>query len=433
MPENVIPTNGMTITEDTTFAAGVFHLPDGVRIVGDGITVQGDGTTLISDEQVGSGIHILGGTQITLQNLTISGFYHGVRAEQCAKLRIADLTVRNTQEIAGIDTFLDLWKPIEAAYGGAIRLHQVSDSRIEGCDLQHQMHGLLLYGCAHITVAHNNASFNSGWGLYLSDTHDSTVQANRFDFCNRVFRRPENGSIRVEADAAGMVIVNGSSRNRFVRNSCLCGGDGIFLCGYEHPGKLRPCNDNHFEENDCRLSPNNAIEATFSANNTFINNDCSRSNYGLWMGYSHDCTLENNLVAFSRWVGIAIEHGYNIAIRRNTLHNNGEGVRLFTRGGESVLMDYYAAQKVPYDFIIEDNDFAHNTIGFNGYTGDDVKDKRSRGFVVRGNRFTDNRVGARFHRVEKSVLASNRFAGNVVEAIQIGAEDEVAQADNEIT
>lgn len=432
MPENVTPTNGMTITEDTTFAEGVFFVPDGLRIAADGISVQGNNTTLISDKQIGTGLHIDRHHNITLKNLTINGFYHGVRADHASNLTFDNLTIRNTQEIAGIETFLYLWKTIEETYGGAILLHEVQESRIENCDFQHQMNGILLYECTNITAQHNNASFNSGWGIYLSHTHESTIQDNRFDFCNRVFRRPENGSIRVEADAAGMVIVNGSSHNQFLRNSCLSGGDGIFLCGYEHPGNLRPCNHNHFEENDCRLSPNNAIEATFSAHNTFINNDCSRSNYGFWMGYSHDCTLDNNVVEFNRWAGIAIEHGFNFTIQNNKIHKNGDGIRLFTRGGESVLMDYYGDQKVSRDCTIEQNDIAENTIGFNGYTGDDVQDQLSSGFVVRDNTFTNNRIGARFHRVENSSLEKNHFIGNVVENIQISAGDEVTKTDNTI-
>ncbi|MGB1288614.1 MAG: right-handed parallel beta-helix repeat-containing protein, partial [Aggregatilineales bacterium] len=308
-----------------------------------------------------------------------------------------------------------LWKPLSESYGGGILLHDVKDSTIKNCDVQHQMNGILLYDCDTITAEQNNGSFNSGWGIYLSNTQNSLIQDNQFDFCNRVFKR-ENGIVRVEADAAGIVIVKGSSKNRFLRNSCLCGGDGIFLCGYEHPGSITPCNDNLFEDNDCRLSPNNAIEATFSGNNIFRGNDCSRSNYGFWMGYSYDCTLEDNHVEFSRWAGIAIEHAYGFNITGNTVANNGEGIRLFTRGG--AVTDYFENRRVCSNFTIRDNQIEHNDIGFHGYTGAETDDNLSHNFLLENNTFDNNRVGAQLHRVNNARLLKNQFTANIVAAIQ---------------
>lgn len=429
MAEAVIPTSGMVITEDTQLAAGVFHLPNGLRIEADGITVTGQDTTIVSASDSSDGIHIENRRGVTLRNLNISGFYHGVRADNCSGLHLDNVTVRNTQEIAGIDTFLYLWLPIEDTYAGGILLNHCHDSRITNCDLQHQMHGILLYDCATLTVEGNNASFNSGWGIYLANTSDSLIQDNRFDFCNRVYQR-EDGSVRVEADAAGMVLVKGSSRNRFLRNSCLCGGDGIFLCGYEHPGKLTPCNDNLFEENDCRLSPNNAIESTFSRGNIYRRNDCSRSNYGFWMGYSWENTLEDNTIEFNRWAGIAIEHGYGFTIRNNRVERNGDGLRLFTRGGGGPVMAYYPDHAVCYNFEITQNQFNANEIGIHIYTGDDTPDQRCHDLRLHENHFGGNQIGARCNRVEGVTLSENDFEANIIAALQHAADDQFALSNN---
>lgn len=426
MPDHVIPTNAMTITESCVLAEGVFHLPDGIRIKGNGIEVRGNNTLIVSSQQSGTGIHIEG-NRVTVRDLSVTGFHHGVRADHCQNITLSNITVRGTQEIEGIDTFLYLWLPIEKAYGGGILLHDCQDSQISACDVQHQMNGILLYDCLNAFVEGNNGSFNSGWGIYLSNTNDSRVQDNQFDFCNRVFRR-DNGAIRVEADAAGMVLVKGSSRNQFFRNSCLCGGDGIFLCGYEHPGKITPCNDNLFEENDCRLSPNNAIESTFSGGNIYRRNDCSRSNYAFWMGYSYDNILEDNIVEFSRWAGIAIEHAYGFEIRRNRIHKNGDGIRFFTRGG--AVTDYFPNRRITYNMLVEDNDIADNTIGFNAYTGEESQVEFCRDFVLRNNQFTNNRTGAQFRRVKSSTLENNTFRGNVIRAIDTGDDTELTRKDN---
>ena len=42
MKENVIPVDGMTITEDTRFAPGVDALKEGLTIGADGVTLEGN-------------------------------------------------------------------------------------------------------------------------------------------------------------------------------------------------------------------------------------------------------------------------------------------------------------------------------------------------------------------------------------------------------
>jgi parallel beta-helix repeat protein len=428
MKANVIPTNGMTITESTRFSPGVYVLPDGLKIATDDIVLEGDNTIIISPAQTGVGIHLQGRSGVVIRGLSLSGYYHAIRADDCTDIVIEDISVRNTAEIEGIDTFLYLWQPIEKVYSGAILLVNVQGGAVRRCDLQHQMNGLLLYGCSQLEVERNNASFNSGWGVYLSSSNENLVQDNQLDFCNRVYRRPENGSIRVEADAAGIVLVINSSRNRFIRNSCLCGGDGIFVAGYYHPGGISPCNDNLFEDNDCRLSPNNAIESTFSKGNIFRRNNCSQSNYGFWMGFSWDNVLEDNIIEYNRYVGIAVEHGFDFTIRNNVIRHNGEGVRLWTRGGG--VLPYWPGYEVPYNFSLENNLFESNVMGFNGTTGDESVDAQSHDFHLRANTFRDNRVGAHFARTQSCSLDGNTFTANVEAAVRLVAQPGVTLGEN---
>ena len=424
----IVPVDGMEIRENTRLAPGVYSLPNGLTIAADNVTLEGQDTLILSPEHSGTGIQATGRRNIRIQNLAVSGYYHGIRLDECQDVQLRNLRVRDTAEIEGIDTFLYLWHPIDAVYSSAILLHQVTGGMIEDCDLQHQMNGILLYHTNGLTVQANNASFNSGWGVYLSASSDNTIQDNRLDFCNRVYRRPEDGSVRVEADAAGIVLVYGSSRNRFLRNSCLCGGDGIFVAGYDHKGNQGPCNDNLFEENDCRLSPNNAIESTFSRGNIFRRNDCSRSNYGMWMGYSWDNIIEDNVIEFNRWAGIAVEHGFRFTIRNNRIRQNGDGILLWTRGGPVVA--HWPGHEVTYDFTIEDNLIESNHTGIHGYTGPETTDLECHDFHIRRNTVQDNRIGMRFARVRACSVSDNRFAHNVEKALWLEGEPEVDIADN---
>lgn len=429
MSEHIIPVDGMQITADTTFEPGVYLLSKGLVIESDNVVIDGAGVTLVEQKHIGAGIHAEGRHGITIRGISISGFNHGLRFDHCQNVTLDRITVRNTAEIEGIDTFLYLWRPIEQAYSGAILLNDVQTAVIRGCDLQHQMNGILLYNSRSVNVEKNNASFNSGWGVYLNAASDNVIQDNQLDFCNRVYRRPESGAIRVEADAAAIVMVEGSSANKLLRNSCLCGGDGIFIAGYDHKGGKRPCSSNLIEGNDCRLSPNNAIESTFSDGNIFRNNDCSRSNYGFWMGYSWDNVVEDNTIEFSRFVGIAVEHGRGFVIRNNKILRNGEGVRLFTRGGATLAN--WPGWEVCHDFTLENNLFESNGIGFNGYTGPDVVGQEGYGYTLRGNTFHDNRTGARFHRVRDCPIEDNSFTRNVEQAVLLIDQPGVHLSDNQ--
>ena len=183
MKENVIPTAGMVITEDTKLAPGIYDLSKGLKIGADGITLDGEGVLLVDNSREGAGIHIENHNNVTVRGLSLSGFYHGVRADHCRDLTIENVRVRDTAEIEGIDIFLYLWLPVEKAYSGAILLNDVQGGVVRGCDVQHQMNGILLYNTTGVTVENSNGSFNSGWGVYLSGSSDNAIQDNRLDFC----------------------------------------------------------------------------------------------------------------------------------------------------------------------------------------------------------------------------------------------------------
>jgi parallel beta-helix repeat protein len=424
----ISPTDGVAITQNTRFTPGVYVLPHGITLAADHITLDGGGALIVSPGPSGVGIHVDGRRDVTIRNIRISGFYHGIRADHARDLTIENVRVRDTAEIGGIDTFLYLWHPLEKAYGGAILCHDVRGGTIRACDLQHQMNGILLYGSSGLTFENNNASFNSGWGVYLPASNYTVVQYKHLDFCTRLYRRPDSGLIRVEADAGGIMLVYGSSRNRVQRNSCMSNGDGIYVSGYDFMGHQGPCNDNLFEDNDCRYSSNNAIESNFSRGNVFRRNDCSRSNYGFWMGYSWENTLEDNIIEMNHVVGIAVEHGHDFAIRRNRIRQNEEGVRLWTRGGP--VVQHWPGHEVSYNFRLEANVIEGNRTGVHGYTGDETVAQDCRDYHLHGNVIRDNRTGVRFARVQNCTVEGNTFSGNVVSGIHLDGQPGVTVGDN---
>ena len=357
------PENGATIQADTVLEPGVYLLPAGLTILADNITLDGAGATLIGLPGQGSGLRLHGRRGVTIKNVQLQNYYHGIEAVDCQDLSISHCQLRNSAEVPANSVFLDIWRPADNAYGAGIFLHRVQDSDIHHNDLQHQMNGLLSYHCRRLLVQENNASYCSGFGFHLYDTNDSRFVANFADYCCRYQPRGKNHG-HMGADAAGFLILYGSSHNRFERNLARMSGDGFFLAGLTPAGQHRPSNHNYFLGNDGSYSPNIAFEGTFSEGNIYENNIASYCNYGFWLGFSARCTLTDNRMWRNRQAGIAVENGVGMTVRHNRFHHNGHGLLLWSKH----IQKFAAA--------VPEND-------------------TSRDWSIAHNRFDDNRIGIR--------------------------------------
>lgn len=355
----IIPTPGVPITESATLVPGVYVLPQGLEIAADGVTLDGNGALLVGMDRSGSGLRVHGRHGVTVRNLRLSEYYHGITAVDCHDLTIEACTIRATAEAPANTLFLDIWRPADQAYGGAILLHRVSGAHIAQNDLQHQQNGLLCYTCQDLRIYSNIANHCSGFGFHLFASSDCVLEGNSADFCCRYEPRPTGGHLG--ADAAGFLIVHGSCRNHFRANTARMGGDGFFLAGLRPDWVHVPCNDNRFEGNDASYSPNIAFEATFSSGNVFIDNRAYGGNYGFWLGFSTANQLIGNTIAANRRAGIAVENGVDCMVDRNTISANAYGILLWSK--------YVApfAQAVPANntsrnWLISTNEFVENGV-----------------------------------------------------------------------
>jgi parallel beta-helix repeat protein len=127
-------------------------------------------------------------------------------------------------------------------------------------------------------------------------------------------------------------------------------------------------------------------------------------------------------------VGIAVEHGHSFVIRNNRIRLNGEGVRLWTRGGP--VVQHWPGHEVSYEFLLENNLIEANHTGFYGYTGPETTDRECHGYQLRGNTVRDNRIGVRFARVHECSMDGNTFIGNIESAIRLEGKPGVALSGN---
>jgi len=241
--------NSLTINQDTKLEPKVYILSEGITIDSDNVTLDGHGATIMGTDKIASqGIKINGRKNITIKNLRVLNYYHGISIQKSTGIEIRDCTITLTTEIQSNTLFLDIWKPAADAYGGAIFLEQVTDANIHDNDLQHQMNGILSYQCRNLKVTNNLANYCSGFGFHLFETSDSTYTNNYADYCCRYYL--SNGGSHLGADAAGFLIIYKSCNNIFRKNFARLGGDGFFLAGLTPDGIDVGCNYNRFEEND---------------------------------------------------------------------------------------------------------------------------------------------------------------------------------------
>jgi parallel beta-helix repeat protein len=423
----IAPIDGMVIREDTVLTPGVYRLPGGISIEG-AVTLDGNGATLIGTGRRGAAVRIEGQSGTVVKNLRIRDYHHGITAAGCARLTLTGNQITSTAEIEANTIFLDIWKTADEAYGGAIMLRDCTDSLVEGNELQHQQNGLLTYQCRNLTVRRNLCGYNSGYGIHLYETSDSVFEENSADYCCR-FEPREGGQGGLHyghmgADATGFLIVNASCRNTFRRNTARLGGDGFFLAGLAPDGRKVGCNDNLFEENDASLSPNIAFEATFSSGNVFRGNHADRCNYGFWLGFSWDTTVENNRVLMNRQAGIGVENGHGMTVRGNTFQGNGHGILLWTKYVEQ-FAEAFPENLASYNWTIEENVFTRNGKGIRIAADQDhgirsmpeelcgKPECRPHSHTLRTNDIQDNRIGIELYKADRTVIEGNLLNRNV--------------------
>lgn len=391
--QTVIPIDGMVITRDTVFAPGVYVLPHGVEIAADGITLDGNGAVIVGENFAGRGVSIHKRKNVTVKNLDVERFYHGIYAEHCRALRLERNRARNTHELAGPNIFLDVWLGRQHAYGGGFFLAGCADGVLDGNDCQHQQNGILLYGCQNMRATRNNASFNSGYGFLLFESSQNVVEENTADFCCRIYHYDQTGEpYHNGADAAGLVMMCNSSRNQILRNKLRGGGDGVFLGGFHRDKIKTPCNDNLFEGNDGSYSPNIAFEATFSQRNIFRGNRADFCNYGFWLGYSSHTQVDGNSIRQNRAAGVAIEHGHHNIIEGNAFERNADGAQFWVTANPP-FTDFFPECSVSADNIIRRNTFSHNDCGVRIWTETGAANPHSCArFTIEENSFADNRA-----------------------------------------
>ena len=404
----------LRITSDTKLEPKIYVLSEGIKIDADNVILDGHGATIIGTHKAASqGIRASGRKNVTIKNVRILNYYHGIFIKKSTGVEICNCTITLTTEIQSNTLFLDIWKPAADSYGGAIFLEQVTDANIHDNDLQHQMNGILSYQCHNLNVVNNLANYCSGFGFHLFETSDSTYTNNYADYCCRYYLSTSGSHLG--ADAAGFLIIYKSCNNVFQRNYARLGGDGFFLAGLTPDGIDVGCNNNLFEENDASYSPNNAFEGVFSKGNIYQGNKANHSNYGFWLGFSSDCTLKDNQIHNNSQAGIAVENGVNFNVLNNDIQNNTHGILLWTRSYD-FLKTVPNMNETSRDWSIERNKLIQNKKAIRIAANQDhgvralIEENPSiapNHHMIRNNQIQDNLIGIELERIQDTQVDQN--------------------------
>jgi parallel beta-helix repeat protein len=396
---------GTEVRNDMRVCPGRYRIADakqkGVLVVAvSGVRLDLSGVVLESGDSVperftGAGVVSRGVDSLVVTGGTIRGYRFGIAIEggRGHEVRGANLSFSRHQALGSTDSlyderdWLDIFHADSAeAYGAGLLLKRVTGAIVVDVVAQRAQNGILLHEVREAQVSDNDVSRNSGWGIALWRSSHNVLVRNKAGFNVRCVGR----TYRRGCDSAALLLRHGSDSNVVVANDLRYSGDGFFLSGHR-PG-LDPSNGNLVTRNDATGAYHNAFEATFSWDNSFIDNRADSADYGFWLGYSSGSSVRGNTILGSRTAGIAIEHGSDNELSGNVIIGGRDGIRLFTSVGSDAESRGYR---------IYDNLFAKLTRG--------LVLEHSTQLKVRGNVFDGNEDSL----VSDADARSAEVAGNI--------------------
>jgi parallel beta-helix repeat protein len=344
---------GTEVRNDMRVCPGRYRIADskqrGVLVVAvSGVRLDLSGVVLESGDSVperfsGAGVVSRGVDSLVITGGTIRGYRFGIAIEggRGHEVRGANLSFSRHQALGSTDSlyderdWLDIFHADTAeAYGAGLLLKRVTGAVVVDVAAQRAQNGILLHEVREAQVSDNDVSRNSGWGIALWRSSHNVIVRNKAGYNVRCVGR----TYRRGCDSAALLLRHGSDSNVVVANDLRYSGDGFFLSGHR-PG-LDPSNGNLVTRNDATGAYHNAFEATFSWDNSFIDNRADSADYGFWLGFSSGSSVRGNTILGSRTAGIAIEHGSDNDLSGNVIIGGRDGIRLFTSGGDAESRGY---------------------------------------------------------------------------------------------
>jgi PGF-pre-PGF domain-containing protein len=279
---------GDTITVDTTLDSDLICTGDGITIDANNITLDGAGYSITGDGS-GSGVSLNGRSNVTVKNLTVSGFDIGIYLMSSSGSTLEDNTASNNN---GDGISLN-----SSSSGNAITGNTASNNKGGG---------IYLESSGSNTITGNTASGNylEGIGLYLSSS-------------NTIYGNIVSGNSKTRSMSYGGIALLNSTGNTITGNGVSneeC--DGIALWDSSDSNTIT---SNMVSNGKC-----GGIYLYNSGSNGITGNTLSNNN---WEGISlnsssNDNIIKDNTASGNGKYGIYLESSSSNEIHNNKLENN---------------------------------------------------------------------------------------------------------------
>ncbi len=318
------------ITQNAVIKPGVYHVTDdgagAVQISGSDFTVDFSKVRLLGPgKSLGIGLHITDAHNVTIRRAEVSGYLWGIVIERSSGVKLVDCVSAHNADLPPGTVIDESGTQPEDTHGGGILLRDSRECALERCRSQYQWDGIDVVRSEKNVIEDGDFSFNGNWGLHLWNSSRNIFRHNRAVWCTTgegTLYQALTGWQTYDSQAVG--IDHNSNENTIEGNDLRFGGDAIFIRANEGPitpgvivPPLNASNRNILRGNDCSFSPNNAIEADFVDDTVIENNNCSNSNYGMWLGYSRRCIVRGNTCVNDSSRAIEVENGQDDLFENN--------------------------------------------------------------------------------------------------------------------
>lgn len=306
-----IPTDGCTITKNTTFNRGSYFLPNGFDIVQrNGITLDCNNSIIYglgqSEDIPSYGLYLYGANNITIKNCifrdedtALSVYYVNYYSSQ---IEIYNNTFENFNNYGIFVNKANLWN----IHDNTIVSNRTNSIGIYSLD-----------NATSIKISNNTFSGASTYGVYAKNSANFSIKKNRFYYKTVYFQNSENVSILDNYIERGLGIISESSKNSFIENNYIFGTTkGVYVSGFSNNTKIsgnqiyntsygvdfeRDTSYNYLENNKiCYSSNSDILRRLFNKNSAFgTDNTCSKPDSNIWTweesnlrGCSYSCVKE---------------------------------------------------------------------------------------------------------------------------------------------
>ena len=261
---------------------------DNIVIDGAGYTVQGTKVT------EGTGINLSGRSNVTVSNVQVRNFFHGMWLYLSSNCKISGNNITNNRG--------GLW--LDASSNNSISKNIITANGHGG--------GIFLAGSFNNSIVGNSITNNSGHGVSLTGLY--TVRFTSFSFNNSITKN------EIAKNKCGVFLAG--FNNSVTMNSIIHNDYGVWLVGDERES---------YSGNSIGL--NNILDNGFgiylwnSPNNSVIQNNLTTNNWGIWLSASSSISITGNFVT-NNSIGIILSASNSSYLTRNNIRNNDVGIFL---------------------------------------------------------------------------------------------------------